>query len=59
MDKIMHSCRDHIEELLDVFLDEIKEMPLMEEIIGAEICEECQERALYRLLGSDVKAKWE
>ena len=59
MDKILYSCDDHIEELLDVFLDEVEEMPLMEEIMNAEKCHKCQERAMYKLSGSEVKAKWE
>ena len=60
MDKIIYSCNDHIEDLLDFFLDEIEEMPLMEEIKKPEImCHECKEQALYMLLRSDVKAKWE
>ena len=60
MDKIIYSCNDHIEELLDIFLDEICEMPLMEEMIGEErVCHKCQAQALYKLLRSEVKVKWE
>ena len=59
MDKIIHSCKEHIEELLDVFLDENNEMPLMEEVLDDQKCYECQERASYKLLGSEVKGKWE
>ena len=60
MDRAIHSCNDHIEELLDAFLDEICEMPLMEAILDTEImCYKCQEKALYELSGSEVKTKWE
>jgi len=60
MNKIIHSCNEHIEDLLDVFLDENNELPLMEEVESYEIkCHECQKMARYKLLGSEVKAKWE
>ena len=60
MDKIIYSCSGHIDELLDVFLNEICEMPLLEEIIGAEReCHKCHAQALYKLLRSEVKVKWE
>jgi len=60
MNKVIYSCTDHIEELLDVFLDENEELPVMEEVLDAKIvCHECQGLALYRLSGSEVKAIWE
>lgn len=60
MDKIMYSCNNHIEEILDIFLDEKEEMPVMEAINGATVrCYECQEIAVYKLSGSEVEAKWE
>ena len=60
MDRVIYSCADHIEELLDVFLDENEEMPVMEEVGDAKVmCRECQEQALYKLLGSEVKTRWE
>jgi len=60
MTKVIYSCTDHIEELLEVFLDEVEEMPVMETIIGDEIiCNECQVIAKYKLLGSEVKVEWE
>jgi len=47
MDRVIYSCSAHIEELLDVFLDENEEMPIMEEMMDdAEVvCHECQEKA--------------
>lgn len=58
--KIIYSCIDHVEDLLEVFLDEVEEMPVMEEIIDVQfVCHECQEMARYKLSGSEVKAKWE
>ena len=60
MDKIICSCNDHIEEILDIFLDEIEKMPVMEAISDADLrCRECQEMAVYKLSGSEVEAKWE
>jgi len=60
MDRVIYSCAEHIEELLDVFLDENEEMPVMEETMDTEVaCHECQKQALYKLLGSEVKTKWE
>ena len=60
MTKMMYSCNEHIEELLDIFLDENEEMPVMEKIIDMKvICHECQTWAVYQLLGSEVKTKWE
>lgn len=60
MDKVIYSCIDHIEELLEVFLDEVERMPVMEEISDSDVvCYECQELAKYKLLGSEVKATWE
>jgi len=59
MDCVIYSCKEHIEELLEVFLDEACEMPVMEETTAKIVCHRCQERALYKLLGSEVKAKWE
>ena len=60
MNRTIYSCHDHIEELLEVFLDEIEEMPVMEEIRDADlVCHECGHLARYQLLGSEVKAKWE
>ena len=60
MDKVIYGCAAHIEDLLDVFLDEVEEMPVMAEISDTDaMCHECQERALYQLFGSDVKTQWE
>lgn len=60
MDKVIYSCSDHIEELLEVFLDEAEEMPVMEDISDVDVvCYECQELARYKLSGSEVKATWE
>ena len=60
MDKVIYGCVDHIEELLDTFLDENEEMPVMEEMSVGEVgCHECKEMAIYKLTGSEVKAKWE
>ena len=60
MDRVIYSCAEHIEELLDIYLDEEEEMPVMEKTINAEDgCHECQEQALYKLSGSEVKTKWE
>ena len=76
MDRIMYSCAEHIEELLEVFLDENEEMPVMEEVKDAEviccecqerarpqenyiICDKCEVRAVYKLLGSEVRTRWE
>ena len=57
---MIYSCENHIEELLDIFLDQTCEMPVMEKMSDNKItCHECQKRALYKLLGSEVKAKWE
>lgn len=58
-DQVIYSCSTHIEELLDIFLDEIEKMPVMEKISTDVICHECQERAMYKLSGSGVKATWE
>jgi len=60
MDRAIYSCINHIEEILDIYLDEIEKMPLMEEISDAKIvCHECQEMARYKLSGSEVEVKWE
>ena len=59
MGKVIYSCNEHIEELLDVFLDEACEMPVMEGITVEGACHECQKMALYKLSGSEVEAKWE
>ena len=56
----MYSCAEHIEFVLDIFLDEIEEMPVMEEISEAGVaCAECERMAQYRLSGSEVKVRWE
>ena len=60
MNKMSYSCADHVEELLEVYLDEIEEMPIMEKAVAAEVvCHKCKEKALYKISGSEVKAKWE
>ena len=60
MDRVVYSCSEHIEELLDVFLDEVEEMPIMEKLLDDEAgCHECQKQALYKLSGSEVKTRWE
>jgi len=76
MGRAIYGCVSHIEELLDVFLDEFEELPIMEKIIDTETmcdeyqelatpqesyitCDKCESRAVYELLGSEVKAKWE
>lgn len=60
MDKIIYSCALHVEELLEFFLDENEEMPVMEETVNDQMtCHECQEKAVYQLLGSEVKTTWE
>jgi len=60
MKKVMYSCAEHIEELLEVFLDESEEMPVMEESNDATlVCNHCQQTAKYQLLGSEVKTTWE
>jgi len=60
MDKKIYSCELHIEELLEVFLDDFEEMPVMNEVKDAKMaCHECMEVAKYQLLGSEVKTTWE
>ena len=60
MDKMIYSCEMHIEELLDVFLDEVCEMPVMEKMTdNKRACDECMQSAMYRLSRSEVKATWE
>ncbi|MCL1989752.1 MAG: CxxH/CxxC protein [Defluviitaleaceae bacterium] len=59
MSNVIYSCIKHVEELLDVFLDEIEELPLIEEVAGVKVlCHKCQEIAVYKLSGSEVKATW-
>jgi len=60
MDKIVYSCENHIEELLEIFLDESEEMPIMNEVKDAKMaCVKCKKMANYELLGSEVKTVWE
>lgn len=66
MNKIRYSCAEHIEEILEIFLDETEELPVMESINEQStskeneiICDQCELKALYQLLGSEVKATWE
>jgi CxxH/CxxC protein (TIGR04129 family) len=60
MDRVIYSCTEHIEDLLDVFLDEVEEMPVIEKVAHTEVvCHECQKQAFYKLSGSEVKTKWE
>lgn len=60
MDSVIDSCMMHIEELLEVFLDEVGEMPVMEEIVNDHVlCYKCQMTATYKVSGSEVKATWE
>ena len=73
MDKVIYSCSKHIEELLDVFLDETYEMPIMETASSTgnprhgpqELanyqgnCAICNMKAVYKLSGSEVKVEWE
>ena len=66
MERVIYSCDEHIEELLDVYLDETYEMPIMEDMVDIvdvryenyNICHNCDRRALYKLSGSGVKVKW-
>ena len=56
----MHSCREHIEESLDIYLDEFEEMPIMDGINNPSLkCHVCQKVADYQLGKSGVKASWE
>lgn len=56
----MNGCDVHIEELLEMFLDEFEVMPVMNEIKDARVlCCECGKMARYELLQSDVKTTWE
>jgi len=60
MDKLINSCPEHIEYLLDLFIDENHEMPIMDKIVDSKIvCHECQNKAMYMLSGSEVKAIWD
>ena len=56
----MNSCQKHIEAILDIFMDELEEMPLMEQVDEANLqCQICGEKALYRLAVTGVKARWD
>jgi CxxH/CxxC protein (TIGR04129 family) len=56
----MRSCQNHIEEILDIFMDDREEMPVMEQIDGETLtCQICGEKAMYQLLQSGVKTSWE
>jgi len=60
MNRIIYSCEWHMEELLEVFLDENEEMPIMSEVAHTGIgCRECEKKAKYQLSGSEVKVAWE
>jgi len=60
MNKFIYSCASHIEELLEAFLDEIEEMPIIEKATRAGVeCHKCQGKSLYKIFGSEVKTKWE
>ena len=65
MSRIIYSCAEHVEEIIDIFLDEVCEMPVMEVVEEVEFientitCNICDLGALYRLSGSEVKTKWE
>jgi len=73
MASVIYSCAEHIDELLEFFLDESEEMPIMDELEEINglcderekvaspqfTCDKCELSALYRLSGSEVKARWE
>lgn len=60
MNKRIYSCENHIEDLLDVYLDEVEQLPVLEKITtDAATCSECQETATYLLSESEVDAIWE
>ena len=60
VDEIIYSCGEHVEEILEILIDEFEVMPLMNQVNDAEkLCQKCENTAEYQLLGSEVKAKWE
>jgi len=60
MANIVYSCPNHVEELIDYFLDEQAKMPVMvAEKDTSKQCLLCQQAARYRLLGSEVEFRWE
>lgn len=59
MDKRIFSCNEHIEVLMDDLLEEAHQMPIIETIQSEEKCTVCRNKAVYQLIGSDVKAIWE
>ena len=60
MEKERYACKEHVEELLEMFLDEASEMPVLVALKGKQQpCEICGTRSVYELKGSDVKTTWE
>jgi len=59
-DKQMYGCSQHIEEMLDIFIDEFEIMPVMTEVsVSHQLCCACEAPAIYQLTGSEVKATWQ
>ena len=60
MKKLKFSCSGHVDELVDDFLEEVYQMPIIEEVYHTEVsCDLCDQIAIYQLTGSDVKITWE
>ena len=56
----MHSCLEHIDHAIDVYLDEYEEMPVLNELKDSNAkCHFCQQTAHYELERSGVKGTWE
>ena len=53
-----YSCEEHVDEMIDIFLDEGNEMPIMVESKN-DVCDACDRVAMYGFYGSDVKGEWE
>jgi len=54
------SCHEHIDALIDIFLDEYETMPVMNQLTKTdETCEQCKQQATYELTESDVKISWD
>jgi len=60
MVKKTFSCADHIDEFIDIFLDEYESMPILNQLQNNNNnCNICAKIANYELLESEVNITWE
>jgi len=55
----MYSCLEHVEEVLDRYLDDFAKLPLLCEIEAGYCCSFCKQGAIYQIVEGSMMEDYE